>query len=247
MDRHLFNRSTLIPDLSAGLVLGIQSIPSGMANGLLALVNPIYGLHGYMVGVLTGAFFTSSVFMSVQGTSAMALVIASVPEVAQGGYPNSALFTLAFLTGLLMLAAGLFKIGNPGGIGASLTTSGSWFQVIFETLMSPLNSTMYALLAFFIASASYRAFRARNREATILLVAAFIVLLGRTPLGQFVTDWVPDAWSIFRIPDLSVWIMTFPNLAGQRAIMIGVSLGVVSMSLRLILGIERTYLGGDKG
>ena len=113
MERHLFNRSTLIPDLSAGLVLGIQSIPSGMANGLLALVNPIYGLHGYMMGVLTGAFFTSSVFMSVQGTSAMALVIASVPEVAQGGgYPNSALFTLAFLTGLIMLAVGLLKLGS---------------------------------------------------------------------------------------------------------------------------------------
>ncbi len=112
MERHFFNRSTLIPDLSAGLVLGIQSIPSGMANGLLALVNPIYGLHGYMMGVLTGAFFTNSVFMSVQGTSAMALVIASVPEVAQGGYPNSALFTLAFLTGLIMLAAGLLKLGS---------------------------------------------------------------------------------------------------------------------------------------
>lgn len=153
--------------------------------------------------------------------------------------------TLAAFT--LMLVAGLFKLGNPGGIGASLTTSGSWFQTIFTSLMSPLNSTMYALLAFFIASASYRAFRARNREATILLVAAFVVLLGRTPIGNFVTEWVPDSWSIFRIPDLSVWIMSFPNLAGQRAIMIGVSLGVVSMSLRLILGIERSYLGGDKG
>jgi MFS superfamily sulfate permease-like transporter len=112
MNRHFINRSTLIPDLSAGLVLGVQSIPSGMANGLLAMVNPVYGLHGYMVGVLTGAFFTSSAFMSVQGTSAMALVIASVPEVAQGGYPNTALFALAFLTGVFMLAAGLLKLGS---------------------------------------------------------------------------------------------------------------------------------------
>jgi hypothetical protein len=42
------------------------------------------------------------------------------------------------------------------------------------------------------------------------------------------------------------WIMNYPNLAGQRAIMIGIGLGVVAMSLRLILGIERTYLGEDK-
>jgi sulfate permease, SulP family len=112
MKRNFFNRNSLAQDISAGLVLGIQSIPSGMANGLLAMVNPIYGLYGYMVGVLTGAFATSSVFMSVQGTSAMALVIASVPEVAQGGYPNTALFALAFLTGLFMLAAGLLNLGT---------------------------------------------------------------------------------------------------------------------------------------
>ena len=109
----------------------------------------------------------------------------------------------------------------------------------------PLASTMYALLAFFVASASYRAFRAKNREATVLLIAAFIILLGSTPFGQMLTAWMPHSFSIFEIPNLAVWIMSSPNLAGQRAIMIGIGLGVVSMSLRLILGIERTYLGGD--
>lgn len=146
-----------------------------------------------------------------------------------------------------MLIAGLFKVGNAGGIAASLTASSSAFQQLFLALMSPLNSTMYALLAFFVASASYRAFRAKNREATILLVAAFVILLGRTPFGTMLTAWIPESFSIFRIPDLAVWIMSSPNLAGQRAIIVGIGLGVVSMSLRLILGIERTYLGGDKG
>ena len=92
--------------------MGIQSVPSGLANGLLALVNPIYGLHAYMMGVFTGAFFTSSAFMSVQGTSAMALVVASVPQVTQGSYPNTALFALAILTGVFMLLAGLFNLGS---------------------------------------------------------------------------------------------------------------------------------------
>jgi len=145
-----------------------------------------------------------------------------------------------------MLTAGLFKIGNAGGIKASVTASGSAFQTLFESLMSPLNSTMYALLAFFVASASYRAFRAKNREATILLISAFVILLGRTPFGNFLTAWIPDSMSIFKIPDLAIWIMSSPNLAGQRAIIVGIGLGVVSMSLRLILGIERSYLGGDK-
>lgn len=146
---------------------------------------------------------------------------------------------------LFMLAIGLFKVGNPGGIAAAVDAEGSWFKVMFDSVINPLQSTMYSLLAFFVASASYRAFRAKNREATMLLIAAFIILLGRTPLGVMLTDWVPDWLSVAQIPNLAVWIMNSPNLAGQRAIMIGISLGVIATSLRLILGVERSYLGGD--
>ncbi|MBK8989215.1 MAG: SulP family inorganic anion transporter [Chloroflexi bacterium] len=110
--RQFINRHTITEDLTAGLVLGIQSIPDGLANGLLALINPIYGLYGYMMGTFSGAFFTSSAFMSIQATSAMALVVASVPQVTEGRSPNAPLFTLAILTGLLMLLAGLFKLGS---------------------------------------------------------------------------------------------------------------------------------------
>jgi len=112
MRRQFINRNTIGEDLTAGLVLGIQSIPDGLANGLLALINPIYGLHGYMMGTFSGAFFTSSTFMSVQATSAMALVVASVPQVTAAPYPNMPLFALALLTGVFMLAAGLLKLGS---------------------------------------------------------------------------------------------------------------------------------------
>ncbi|MEE8578230.1 MAG: hypothetical protein V3T31_13335 [candidate division Zixibacteria bacterium] len=157
-------------------------------------------------------------------------------------------FSIVTLFGFFfMLSLGLFKIGNPGDISASVTAEGSYFQEMFNFVINPLQSTMYALLAFFVASASYRAFRAKNREATILLVAAFIILLGRTPFGLMLTSWMPESFSVLQIPNLAVWIMNSPNLAGQRAIIIGIGLGVVSMSLRLILGIERTYLGDDRG
>lgn len=145
----------------------------------------------------------------------------------------------------IMLIIGLFKLGNPGGIAASPTAAGSLFQEIFDYVIIPLSATMYSLLAFFVASASYRAFRAKNKEATILLIAAFVILLGRTPFGMFLTSWIPESFDIFQIPNMAIWIMNSPNLAGQRAILIGIGLGVVSMSLRVILGVERTYLGGD--
>jgi hypothetical protein len=104
---------------------------------------------------------------------------------------------------------------------------------------------MFSLLAFFVASASYRAFRAKTKEATILLIAAFIILIGRTPLGHYLTAWLPQPLQFLHIPNLSNWILSFPNMAGQRAIMIGIALGIISTSLKLILGIERSYLGGE--
>jgi SulP family sulfate permease len=80
-----------------------------MANGLLAAVNPIHGVYAYMVGVFTGALFTSSVYMSVQGTSAMALIVADVPEVrASLGH----LVALSILTGVIMAILGVLKLGS---------------------------------------------------------------------------------------------------------------------------------------
>jgi hypothetical protein len=156
-------------------------------------------------------------------------------------------FSVVTVSGfLIMLAAGLFKIGQADWCGA-VDRPGAWFNEIYRATFDPLQSTMYALLAFFVASASFRAFRAKNREATILLVAAFIVLLGRTPAGDYATSWLPESLSFFQVSNLANWIMSVPNLAGQRAIVIGIALGVVSLSLRVILGVERSHLGTDKG
>lgn len=105
-------RETLKEDGVAGLVLGVQSVPDGLAGGLLAAVNPVYGLYAYMVGTFTGALFTSSAFMAVQATGAMAMVIADVDRVRVGDDPDGALFMLSILTGLVMLTLGILKLGT---------------------------------------------------------------------------------------------------------------------------------------
>lgn len=109
------------------------------------------------------------------------------------------------------------------------------FQRMFVNMVSPLQATMFSLLAFYVASAAYRAFRARNVEATVLLIAAIVVMMGRIPFG--------DMLSGGRMTPISEWLMTKPNAAAQRGIIIGAALGAASMQIRVILGIERTYLG----
>ncbi|UCE23857.1 MAG: hypothetical protein JSU74_11240, partial [Candidatus Zixiibacteriota bacterium] len=85
-----------------------------------------------------------------------------------------------------------------------------------------------------IASAAYRAIRARNVMATFLLLAALIVMLRFNPYFGPVSPYVNKA---------SNWLMNVPNLAAQRAIIIGVGLGIVATALKVILGIERGYMG----
>lgn len=156
-------------------------------------------------------------------------------------------FSVVCMAGFFItLSFGLFKIGNPLGWSGNVVAEGSYFKGIYDYTFKPLGATMFALLAFYVASASYRAFRAKNAEATVLLLAAFIILLGRTFIGKVISFWVPLNQSGADIPALAEWIMNVPNLAGQRAIMIGIALGVVSTSLKLILGIERSYLGADE-
>jgi hypothetical protein len=124
-------------------------------------------------------------------------------------------------------------------------TEGSVLWWLFEYLYTPLASTVFALLAFYVASAAFRAFRAKNAEATLLLATAFIVLLGRTYAGTWLTSAVPEDYSALTFPGLTAFILAVGNTAGQRAIMIGIALGVAATSLKVLLGIDRSYLGSD--
>jgi len=111
------------------------------------------------------------------------------------------------------------------------------FMWIFENIQAPMQSTVFALLAFFVASASFRGFRARSVPAAILLLSALIILLSRSALGSLISP------QLYEVAD---WIRSYPSMSARRAILIGIGLGSLTTSLRVILGIERTWLGGKK-
>ena len=156
-------------------------------------------------------------------------------------------------TFLVTLAVGLLKVGvtpNPAfpnmPWAGDVQAQGTAFWWAYEYTFKPLTSTMFAMLAFYIASAAFRAFRAKNLEAMLLLGTAFIILLGRTFAGYWLTSWIPidGPFSGLRIEELSVYIMQVFNTAGNRAIIIGIALGIASTSLKILMGLDRSYLGG---
>ncbi|HEY7727635.1 MAG TPA: hypothetical protein VID50_04210 [Candidatus Eisenbacteria bacterium] len=130
---------------------------------------------------------------------------------------------------LLVALLGITALGVWKGVGED-----SPVGQIYNSVNAPLASTMFALLAFVIASAAFRAFRARSVEATLLLATAVVMMIGRVSVGELISP---------SLPAITEWLLDVPNLAAKRAIAIGVGLGAVSTALKLILGIERSYLG----
>ena len=109
-------------------------------------------------------------------------------------------------------------------------------------ILVPCSATVFSLLAFFIASAAFRTFRAKNLSAAMLLIAAIIVMFGRVTISEDVGRWLFGNGRVFSAA--AEVIMDYPNLAAKRGILFGVSLGAISQSLRILLGIERSYMGG---
>jgi hypothetical protein len=148
------------------------------------------------------------------------------------------------LTVIAVFAMMIPALTPKGWLPASLVSlagrdTGSIYDWFFTYVATPMSQTMFAVLAFYIASAAYRAFRARSAEATLLLITAALVMLWRVPMGeaflrmfnQHLPEWI------------NTYVMSGINLSVQRGIVIGAALGAASFSLRILLGIERTYMG----
>src|SRR6266850_2820106 len=80
--------------------------------------------------------------------------------------------------------------------GKGFLDQGMRSKWIYDWMYSPMQGTMFSLLAFFIASAAFRAFRIRTLEAGLLAAAALIVMIGRVPIGLFLTRWAPPGLNL---------------------------------------------------
>ncbi len=127
---------------------------------------------------------------------------------------------------ILISAFVVFLVVLPSG-GAS--PASAW---VFRYLYQPLEASFLALLVFFIASAAYRALRARSWETSLLVIATLVVLIGSAPIANLISPLLPAAKD---------WVMNVPAVAGVRGILFGVALGIIATGLRLLSGIDRPY------
>lgn len=121
-------------------------------------------------------------------------------------------------------------------IGLAQGTSSPAYSFLYYRVLIVCGNTLGGLLAFFVASSCFRAFRAKNVESFLLLAAGALVLLGQSSYGQVI-------WSAF--PSIGQWIIDFPNLGAQRGLLIASGMGFISVSLRTTLGIGKRSLGSE--
>ncbi len=160
---------------------------------------------------------------------------------ARKGWHNSAAFFVS------MIAMTIFGIWEhylqqaKEGVAAAMPWQRATYEVLFTGLFVPLQAATFSLLAFYIASAAYRAFRIQSGEAALMMAAAFIVMLGQVPIGTWLTSTLPTsgALAFFRLEALGEWTMAWLNTPAQRGIVFGIAVGALAMSLRIWLNLER--------
>ena len=149
-------------------------------------------------------------------------------------------YSIFVCVGFLAMIVPAYTSGGKQMVDGVLTPLVCSYKYIYTAL----SGTMLAVLAFYIVSTAYRSFRIKSPQAFVLFVAAFILILGKVPLGQIIWD-SALGWTGQSVSAVIEWIMQVPAVAGKRGIMIGISIGAIVTSLKIIFGIEKQYMGKD--
>ncbi len=121
-------------------------------------------------------------------------------------------------------------------------------DLLFDGLLQQMDAAMFSIIAFFILSAAYRAFRVRSVEATILLATALLVILSLMGLvadrvdGFFsgiVQNNPNDFFENFKLTTIRNFIGDNLQTPSINGITLGTGIGALAMGLRIWLGLEK--------
>ncbi len=151
--------------------------------------------------------------------------------------PYSILLIAAFM--IVFIPGVLPPDRMPGALSDWVGPRGHIVDFTFRYVQRPLQASLFSLMAFFVFTAAWRAFRVRSAASLVMLVATLVVLIGSIRLR------IGNGWELPAA--LRTWAMSVPVRAGSRGILLGISLGILVTGLRLLLGIERPYGGSSAG
>lgn len=204
---------------------------------MIVLVGGVLMIFQYFIPhrISQDIFDNYTIWIPIIGAFALVLGVGSLTRLHGHRVRNRAPnwpYSLAVIVPIYLMP--IFALLLPTSVGGGMEAP-SVFNFAFMHIQVPIQSTMFSLLAFYIASAAFRAFRAKSLLATVLLLTAVIVMMGQVPIGELLGSWFPK---------LGLWIIDFPNNAAKRAIGLGVGFGSLATQLKIIFGVERNWLGG---
>jgi hypothetical protein len=155
-----------------------------------------------------------------------------------GRAPAGFFFVSTFAT--LLLGFWYMEIERRHGGTASLGPHGhmAWLGNTWVIVRDQVNGSLIA--SVFSLLAAYRAFKVRNLDATLMMISAMIVMMGNVPIGNAITHPLRDLYGgVFQFPTWAIWLMNNVNTPASRAMGFGIAIGVIAISLRLWLSLER--------
>lgn len=204
---------------------------------------------GQTITVGKSAFFmdhrdTSAAFNNVVLTLAVGMGLVSLAYVngrklkrREGDWYTALFFFPATVLGVL---TGIYKYYPDGSAERGMSD-----LVIFR-FITTVSSSIFSLLAFYMASAAYRAFRVKSKEAALMMISALLVMLGQTPFGMYLTGWMGERFSYLWLPNVAGWLLRTPITAMFRGLILGIMIGAIATALRYWLNLEKSAAMGDE-
>lgn len=168
-------------------------------------------IRSFVTVVTAAAFMLGIIFLTISHAK-------TITDQKSGWYYH----VLYIVSLLITIAFGLMGVRNES------------FLWIYDNMTAPIGAALYSLTAFYITSAAYRVFRARNWNSAILLFCGFIVLTMLIPVGAILLPPV--------VP-IGEWLRSFPSSAGFRGMIMGTSLGIMGLGIRIATGRQKEHLG----
>ncbi len=192
-----------------------------IAFGILTLIGLLLSLSN-----LTDAFLSWATFLA-----AVALLLGVVNLFSV--HLSRMLIKRNMYSGVLAISLlATIALGVTDGMGI---TNGM-LDFVFKWVQAPLEAALASLLAFFLLFTGVRLLKERRTIWSVLFLGTAVILLLLAALAALLPPSIQSTLSMIEGLIQEVFVMS-----AVRGVLIGVALGVILLSMRVLIGVERPY------